>query len=141
MAIQLTVDIKTINPEEVKKLLINIEYLDKSKDYRVYFSDKKTHRSNDLNAYYWGVVLKLISQYTGYTDNELHKIFKARFNLRTRFNGGEIEEYIKSTSKDITSEFMEYLEKIIVWAGIFLGVVIPKPNEVPDELFIKYIDR
>lgn len=119
-----------------------MEVLDKSKEYRVYFSDKKKNRSLNLNAYYWGVVLKILEEHTGYYDNELHKMCKREYLLRTRFNNkGEVEEYIESTTVLNNQEFIKYIDKIIVWGSTFFGCYFPEPNEIEEETYIKYIDR
>ena len=85
----------------------------------------RSHRSLSQNAYYWGVVVKLISDYTGYEPDEMHEVLKAQFNAG---EFGEIR-YGKSTSKLSTLDFEAYLEQIKRWAVQELHVVIPDPND------------
>lgn len=84
---------------------------------------ERSERSNNQNNYYWGVVLQLLSDHTGYTTDEMHEICKHQFLIvHGKF------DYVKSTTKLNTVEFEEYLDKIKNWAAV-LGVNIPNPNE------------
>ena len=92
----------------------------------------RSRRSLNQNAYYWGVVVKLVSDYTGYEPDEMHEVLKAQFNAG---EFGEIR-YGKSTAKLSTLDFEAYMEQIRRWAAQTLGVVIPEPGqqEWTDEL-------
>lgn len=84
-------------------------------------------RSLDQNAYYWGVVLTLIAEHTGYETDELHELFKQRFNPMTVLGdtiGG-------STKKLGTSGFSAYVERIRRFALTELQIDIPEPNQPP----------
>lgn len=91
-------------------------------------------RSLDQNAYYFGCVLALLSEHTGYTVDELHAYCKERFNAKTLIlvnAHGEItdEKTIgQSTTKLNKVTFGEYCEAIRQWAAEDLGVVIPDPD-------------
>jgi hypothetical protein len=85
---------------------------------------QRAHRSLDANAYYWGCVLRLISEYNGDEVYDLHEFFKKRFNPQAILGdtiGG-------STAKMNTLEFTEYIEKIRRFALMELGVSIPDPD-------------
>lgn len=93
-------------------------------------------RTNPQNAYYWGVVLKLISESTGYTDDELHVIFKQKYLIdnerlldvaRKKIIDSNIP-YLSTTQLN-SVEFNEFLEKIKNFASLELGIYIPDPNE------------
>ena len=93
-------------------------------------------RTNAQNAYYWGVCLQMISEYTGYTEDELHVIFKRKYLIdnnrileisRKKLIDSNIP-YL-STTQLHTVEFNEYLEKIRNFASLELGIYIPEPNE------------
>ena len=73
-------------------------------------------RSYDQNRYYWGVVLKLISDHTGHTPQELHEQFKTRFG-------------VSSTAELSTKAFTEYIERICALAATE-NIVIPEPDQV-----------
>lgn len=93
-------------------------------------------RSVQQNRYYWGVCLKLISESTGYTADELHHIFKHKYLIdkeRAReLVDSLIENYLppRSTTDLDTVEFNEYLEKIKNFASLELGIYIPEPDEI-----------
>jgi hypothetical protein len=86
---------------------------------------QKTSRSNNQNAYYWGVVLEILSEHLGYTPDEMHEILKFKFLKTVKAD----MEYVKSTTKLNTVEFEDYLTKIKQWAASELSCVIPDPNE------------
>ena len=86
---------------------------------------ERSERSNNQNKYYHGVVVKMLSDFTGYDRDEVHEILKHEFLKKVNTGGFE---YVKSTAKLSTVEFEEYLDKIKTWASM-LGCVIPDPNE------------
>lgn len=88
-------------------------------------------RSNQQNAYYWGVVIKLITDDCGYGERD--EILSVHDTLRTMFlkrNGFLGKPRVMSTTELSTKEFEEYLEQVRRWAAIALSVQIPLPNEV-----------
>lgn len=96
------------------------------KEVDVIVRKHKKNRSNNQNAYYWGVCIKILSEELGYTDDEMHSALKMMFlqdNLRKI-------PTLKSTTSLTTVEFEEYLEKIRQWAAQELSCIIPLPNEV-----------
>jgi hypothetical protein len=86
---------------------------------------KKKHRSHNQNAYYWGVVIDLLAYHFGYTPEEMHEALKWKF-LRV---DGPVPT-VRSTRKLTTKEFMEFIEKVQIWAASEYQVDIPSPNEV-----------
>jgi len=77
---------------------------------------KEKGRSNPQNRYFHGVVLPLLSDCTGYTDEEMKGIVKYKFG-------------IKSTSALTTIEHEEFMSKIRMWASRDLECWIPEPHE------------
>jgi len=91
-------------------------------------------RSIPENSFYWGVVLPTVSDHLGYTNDELHEIFKSLFLSEVKYikmNNGQIREvrYAKSTASLKVFEFEQYLENIRTWSALELGISIPLPNE------------
>jgi hypothetical protein len=84
-------------------------------------------RTNSQNAYLWGVIYKLISDYTGATPEELHIALKYHFGKK-RFIGNIVAP--ASTKAMDTIEMTEYIEKVRRWAAEELNINIPDPNEV-----------
>lgn len=99
----------------------------------VYLSVSKRfkERSLDQNAYYWGVVIPLLSGHIGYFEDEMHEAMKLKFLYREV--PGKIPTIV-STARLSTKEFSEYIDRIIAWAAqMDPPLVIPLPNE-PIEL-------
>lgn len=90
-------------------------------------------RSLPENRYYFGVVVKIISDELGYTREEVHEILKQKFLsevifLKTKESVKEIR-IPRSTTNLKTVEFEEYLSSIRQWASMELSIYIPTPNE------------
>jgi hypothetical protein len=106
-----------------------MEYLATFEGKRIEFvlRERRTERSNSQNAYYWGVVIVMLSEHTGYSTDEMHD------NLKRMFLG-QIDEHglmrVGSTAKLKTEEFQEYIAKIVRWAAMDLSLVIPDPRQI-----------
>ena len=95
--------------------------------------EQKKRRSLNLNSYYWAVVVKLLSEETGYDKDEMHEVLKSMF-LRTRYQiKGVWVDSTKSTTKLTHKEMSEFIEEVKRFASTTLGVYIPDPNEVDYE--------
>lgn len=94
------------------------------KDVSIVIKAKGRSRSLRQNQYYWGVVIKLISEYTGYSPDEAHDAMRWKFLSIP----GDLPS-VKSTAKLSTVEMEEYLERIRQWSAEELGMYIPDPNE------------
>lgn len=92
----------------------------------------KQKRSLKQNAYYWGVVVSILSDHTGYTSDETHQEL-ARMFLGYENNG---KLFVRSTAKLNTVEFEAYMEKCREWANREMSVIIPLPNEVTEEVYM-----
>lgn len=87
-------------------------------------------RSAKQNKYYWGVVVKLISDYTGFETDEVREFLKCKFlKYEKALPSGEVAELIASTTKLDTKEFEEFMEKVRAFAAQELDLIIPLPNE------------
>ena len=115
------------NPDAFK------EELKKLSGKRVYVivDTERQKRSNDQNEFYWGVALKLISDHTGHTCEELHDILKYKFlGTDEKKIAGETVKILKSTTRQKTDEFETYLESIRRFALLELNIKIALPNEI-----------
>lgn len=92
-------------------------------------------RSLEQNAYYWGVVVQMLSEHTGYTPEDIHELLKAKFipkRLAVCDGNGVIQgEFVLagSTRSMNKLEFGEYMDSVRQWAADALDVVIPDPNQ------------
>jgi hypothetical protein len=106
------------------------------KDGEVLIRLERAHatRSQQQNAWYWSQVVGQVAQHTGYTADEIHEIYKAKFipkHLAITDGNGEIRgEFVLggSTVKLDTQAFADYCERIREWAADELNVVIPDPD-------------
>lgn len=92
-------------------------------------------RSLLQNAYYWGVVVQMLSEHTGYTPEEIHDFLKMKFIPKRLAvcdgNGVIADEFVLggSTREMNTLDFGEYMEAVRQWAAEALDVVIPDPDQ------------
>jgi len=86
----------------------------------------KKGRSTQQNRYYFGVVVRLVSESTGYTTDEAHDALRLMFLS----DNSRAIPTIRSTTALSTKEFEEYIEKIKVWAAETLNCYIPDPSSV-----------
>lgn len=104
------------------------------KEIELTLAKRKNRRSNNQNAYYFGVVVDILANEFGYRPEEFHEILKSMFlKVKVVVKGKEIE-ITKSTALLDTVEFENYLESIRIWAS-GEGIVIPLPNEVNLEAY------
>lgn len=87
----------------------------------------RSKHSQKARGYYYGVVLKLISEHTGYDVNELHELFKRRFlkPVVKDVLGEEIEVWTIAESDSL--EFFDYVEDCRR-VGAEMGVETPDPD-------------
>ena len=88
---------------------------------------RRSQRSLNQNAAYWGIVVEILSNHTGYDKDTMHEALKAKFASRTDEKTGLL--VIESTAKMNTVRFNRYYSDIQQWAAEFLGCYIPSPNE------------
>ena len=84
-------------------------------------------RSNPQNKYYWGVVIKLLSDWAGYEPEEMHESLKDRFLAMPDARTGLRISH--STTKMTTNEFSEYIETVKRFAAEN-GINIPEPGQI-----------
>lgn len=113
-----------INSYEGKELLIT-------------FEKPKKQRSNQQNAFYWGIVVVIIksclkSTGNNLSENDVHDLLRLKFLKETisiKEETGEVIERVKSTTELTTSQFMDYIAEIQQFAAEYFDVIIPDPNE------------
>jgi len=92
---------------------------------------KRNPRTSKENRYYWGIIVKMISDATGYFPLEVHEILKQEFlRLEDKIINGKRYIITKSTAKLNTAEAEEYYEKCRMYASINIEICIPLPNEI-----------
>jgi hypothetical protein len=84
-------------------------------------------RTGKQQRYYFGVVVRILADYTGYSVDEMHDALKARFLAEEDMVLGLTR--ITSTTKLSTAQMTDYIERVRLWAHCELGCYIPAPNE------------
>ncbi len=119
---------------EVKNGALILEYPKRYSEYLKHISGRvililkrpRKPRSLSENNYYWGVVIQLISDETGFTPEEAHQAMKWLF-LRKQINNIFT---VYSTAILNVIEFEYYVEQVRRWAQSELNIRIPLPNEL-----------
>jgi len=108
---------------EGKKIIINVQKY-------------KTIRSLKQNAYYWSVVIPIMSEQWKCDEEQAHEALKEEFNPDTNkecpFKIG------KTTTLLSTTEFNIYLERIAIYASE-QGILIPTPEDAEAEWLSKNV--
>lgn len=98
---------------------------------RIDFTAVKHTRSLLQNAYWWSVIVSMLSEELGYEPDIMHEILKRMF-LPTRvcaMPSGEDIKIPKGTSELDSIEFEELCLSARIWAKDFLSMNIPLPNQ------------
>lgn len=85
-------------------------------------------RTIQQNKYYWAVIVDMLAEHCGMTDEEMHESLKDKF--LSIYDPAIDLKRIRSTTELNTMEFIEYNERIKRWASEFFGLVIPDPKTV-----------
>lgn len=112
-----------VNPKDQNSKLIAWECLKQQERTYLMRIDSTKKRSIDWNAYYFGVVIRYISDETGEDGLVIHDFLGFKF-LRLTKNTR------RSTASLNNSEFKTYCLQCRVWAFEVLKIFIPLPNEV-----------
>ena len=94
--------------------------------YKLKIYRERQTRTLPQNNYYWGCLVSMISAHVGDDILSMHEILKYNFIGTERVDG--IMKPISSTSLS-KIEFIEYIDKIKIWAFNFLQLTIPDPKE------------
>lgn len=127
LAVNRSLIAKTIKFFEGEEITITIE-----KKFR--------KRSSNQNAFYWGVLIPIISELlqdaTGnfFSSEETHDVLKSNCNYKELISEttGEITKIPISTTELTTLEWLEYIEKVEHFVFDYFSVTLPKPNEQLD---------
>jgi len=132
-----TLSYKSINKTDCKEafrqLYNEAERLEFTNGYIALFEADKA-RSLPQNRYYWGVVIKMLSDLTGYEPEILHEYLCSEFiGEKSRSVFDKLIMIRQKSSSLSASEFSEYIEKIRFWAFDKFGdkCDIPDPDGLP----------
>ena len=120
-----------IRNDYTKQIAIDkIKALDLSKEMVFTLAPYKAKRSLSQNSLYWmwvGIMAKDI----GESSNDFHALMAHKFLApEVKEVMGERVEIVKSTTKLNVHEFTEYLNQIEMFSSGFLGIVLPRPEDM-----------
>lgn len=106
-------------------------------DYVITITPNRKTRSNQQNAYLWGIVYPAVLfglQDAGWeitNEEQVHEYCKQAFAAREVINKdtGEVLSLPNSTARMQTAEFNVYVDKIKAFALEYLNITIPEPHE------------
>ena len=98
----------------------------------------KSKRSANQRKYYFGVIVKTLCDFTGYSKDEMNEYLKAEFNPKTMTlfdnkGGGTLKIVGQSIEGEKTDKVETIYSDIREWAYEFFGLTIPLPHEVDYE--------
>jgi hypothetical protein len=114
------------SPDTFRKYLYSLN----DKDVECVVRLPRKDRSNQENRYYFGVVVNLISEHTGYTPEEVHEFLKLKFLSKIIVMAGKDERIPRSSTSLSTLEWEKWMTEIREWAAQELSLVIPEPNQI-----------
>ena len=116
--------LKFLNTPKLKRHLIPF----RGQTVEVTVERRRKRRTQEQNAYYWGVVIRMIAEECGYRTAEeqqgVHNALREMFLPRK----GKLQ-IASSTATLDTVQFTDYIEQVRQWAAEELGIYIPDPNE------------
>ena len=100
------------------------------KEFDVIVKSKSRNRSTQQNRYYW-LCVQIVAGELGYSREEMHSIIGYKFLKREKVNEetGEVFEYIESTTKLSTTEFISFMDDFTRWSAEHLNIILPEPNQ------------
>ena len=104
----------------------------KGKTVKVTFQTEHWLRTIAENAYYHGVIVKILSDEIGFSPEEMHDILKTHFlTTKERMERDKRRKLTRtrSTTDLTTVEFEDFCSRVRTWASQTLRIIIPLPNE------------
>jgi len=117
-------------PAEKKRFAVELKQFN-GKEVLVEIPDRFKIRTLQQNRYYRGVVCALVSDFTGFTNEEIHQFFKTKFLSYRRTVKGKTYDFTKSTTELNWKEMTDYIEQIRQYvreSPTLMTVVIPDPD-------------
>lgn len=119
--------LKVFRPEVLRHAIAKIG---EGNEFQMTVEKRSLKRSLAENAYYWGVVVKMVSDQMGILPDDAHEFMKRLFLKKGITWRGDRYEVTRSTASLSIAEFEDYCESCRNWASMEMDLVIPLPNEV-----------
>ena len=124
-----TINIETINDVNYLRRKVAEMLSSAKKGITVTIKTNRKLKSNQQRGYYWGVIVRTLSEGLGffrYDDHLVHEGLKELFcPVKTNKAGFKV----RSTELLDKKETEEYYSKCRMYASIEFGIFIPLPNE------------
>lgn len=128
-------EFRIINDSDRQAVKDYIDALPSGKIYTAVIVRKQAKRTLSQNRLYW-LYIACICQETGNDKDTIHEFLRGKFlGIEERTIGNEQVTSIKSTKGLNTVQFGNYIDRIVTWAAMELGVVLPDPKESYFEQF------
>ena len=109
------------NKNDFNKNLLHLE----GKEVVIKIIERNNKRTNDQNSLLW-TWISLLSNYTGYTKEEMKEMLQYKFLSREKINDkGKIEVYLKGTSTLSKKEFNDFMNQVSMWSNSTLNIMLP----------------
>lgn len=115
-------------PIAIKESLQNYFNRHRNKFIELECKEKRKLKSHEQLGYWFGLIVPLFSEVTGYTEKEVHDILKCRaeFYEDKEVEGKRFRE-LKSFADATTTDIMAIVDKTKEWAD-YLNINIPDPD-------------
>jgi hypothetical protein len=97
--------------------------------YEIILRKPKELRSIEQNAYFHGVIVKLLADHTGHPTADIKDLLKTEFLKKEIVINNKVYTIIRHTANLSKAEFEEFTRQCREF-GDTLGIYIPLPNEV-----------
>lgn len=97
--------------------------------YELVIRKPKDLRSIEQNAYFHGVVVKLLADFTGHPAQDIKDLLKSRFLTKEIVINDKVYMIVRHTANLEKSEFEDFMRECRQFGDSF-GCYIPLPNEV-----------
>ena len=112
-----------------------IDELDPNRKWRVVISEYRKQRSTEQNAYIHAVPIKIMSDHTGHSMDEMKEYLCGEFMGWETYTvmGRDLQRPIRSTSQMDTEEMTNFIEWMQWFGSSTLNLRIPSPSEYDGE--------
>lgn len=118
-----------IDSSSTTKLEKYLSTLEEGKEFEMVIQPVKDARSLKLNRTYW-MYLTMVGDHLGYTKEEMHDYFKAKFLCEWVVINGEQTLSCKSTAELSTKDFCLYLEEIFRYCAEKADFILPDIRDI-----------
>jgi len=109
------------------RVLQRIAALPDSRAWAIEVKEWRERKTDQQSRYLWGVVYRTIADFVGCTADDVHRDLGRLFLFDGESHG---IARVRSTTKMDVREMGDYIDQVIAWAAVELGVIVPAPHEM-----------